>query len=344
MMNDSVADVDERGQRTPIVKEFLDELGAFAALRGKQAALAAAAAVMTIAVAGASVARAGPLDTDPVVAGPDGTAPLAEPGIARRMNRLSPAAGQAGRTPGVRPAVPPYGEQLAVVPSPVPRSEPSQPLRIDVPCARIEASIGDGTVDLRGYARQGSDLSRLKHALLSIPGVKRVSNSTRQITDTLCRPIDLFAAYMATNGDSPRGPSIRANQEDGRYREGDKLVVSLTAPEHDSYVYVDYFSLGGNVIHLLPRAGAPTNLVPADRSLTLGHPGSTKQWVIGPPFGTDVIIVLASPVAVFSSMRREVERQEDYLPALQRNLDRIFDRLGSGRITADIFFITTSSR
>jgi hypothetical protein len=53
-------------------------------------------------------------------------------------------------------------------------------------------------------------------------------------------------------------------------------------------------------------------------------------------------MVLASPMPVFRSMRSEIEPQEDYLPALQRNLKHIIDGLGSSRITADFVFITTN--
>ncbi len=303
---------------------------------------AAGVALIVVAAASAAPDYSRRPDTVPVVADMDTGPPLTGSSSAQGLNRLPPGAGPSKAKRGIRPVQRPAGEQLAVAPSPVSRINPIQPLLFEVPCARIKASINDGTVDLRGYARAGSDLSRLNHALLSIPGIRKVSNFTRQISDTLCPPIDFFVSYLSTNHGSTRGPSIRAHKEDGRYVEGESLIFNLTAPDYKSYIYVDYFTLDGGVVHLLPKAGATINTVPANRSQTLGEPGSTKQWIIAPPFGIEILMVLASPMPIFWSRRSEVERQEDYLPALQRNLKRIMDGLGSSRITADFVFITTN--
>ena len=281
-------------------------------------------------------------DTAPVVADMDTGPPVTDSSSAQRLNRLPPGAGPSKVKRGIRPLQRPTGGQLAVAPSPVSRIKPIQPLLFEVPCARIKASINDGTVDLRGYARAGSDLSRLHHALLSIPGIRQVSNFTHQINDTLCPPIDFFASYLSTNHGSTGGPSIRAHTEDGRYVEGEPLIFNITAPDYKSYIYVDYFTLDGGVVHLLPQAGVPIDTVPANLSQTLGGPGSTKQWVIGPPFGIEILMVLASPMPIFWSMRDEIEPQGEYLPALQHNLKQIIDGLGRGQITADFVFITTN--
>jgi hypothetical protein len=198
-----------------------------------------------------------------------------------------------------------------------------------------------GTVSLSGYARAQSDLSRLRHKLLSIPGVKDVESHTNQIDKNLCAPIDFFSPYAETNRDAVRGLTIRTKNDAGEFVEGDKLVVNLAAPDYDSYIYVDYFALDGSVIHLLPQADRPRNLVPPGQSITLGDITSVKQWTIAPPFGTEFLVVLATPEPIFESVRNEVERQDEYLQALGRNLDRIAVPENDEKIIADMFFITT---
>ena len=230
--------------------------------------------------------------------------------------------------------------------SDTPRRPPLQVIRallINVPCARIEARVSAGTVRLSGYARARSDLSRLRQALLSIPGVNDVEIRTNQIEKNLCAPIDFFSPYTETDRNVARGLTIRTKNDSGEFVEGDKLIVNLTAPNYDSYIYVDYFALDGSVIHLRPQTDRQQNLVPKDKSITLGDIDSAKQWTIAPPFGTEFLVVLAASKPVFESVRDEVERQDEYLQALGRNLDRITVPVNNKKIVADILFIATKS-
>jgi hypothetical protein len=215
---------------------------------------------------------------------------------------------------------------------------------LDTPCARLEATISDGNVVLRGFAQERSDLSRLRHAILSIPGVQDVISETRQIAGALCPPIDFYKPFMATNQSLSRGLLIRTKNGTGSYTEGQKLVVDFTAPDYRSHIYVDYFTLDGYVVHLLPQRTTTENLVSARGSGTLGAQGAPRQWTIAPPFGTEVLMVMATPEPIFADVRDEVEAQKDYLPALERNLGRMLERIDRRQVTADLFFITTRPR
>jgi serine/threonine protein kinase len=275
---------------------------------------------------------------------PETVAPPAE--VTAALPARPPAETVAPPVPALppEPAVPSEREreQLAVIRPP--DIGEIQPLLINMPCARLEATISNGDVQLRGYAQARSDLSRLRHAILSIPGVQDVRSEIREIADALCPPIDFFRPYMATNETLSRGLSIRAKNGTGDYKEGQKLVVDFTGPDYQSHIYVDYFTLDGYVVHLLPQRSTLENRIAARGSGTLGAEGSPRQWTIAPPFGTEALMVLATPQSIFDAVREEVEKQEDYLPALRQQLENMTARVDRNRITADVFFITTRKR
>ena len=286
---------------------------------------------------------------DAQVAAPAPVAPVSPPAAVPPIAEPAPDAQVAAPAPvaPVSPpaAVPPIAEPPAVSPgSQVATIQPLQligPLLIDVPCARIEARMSAGTVRLSGYARADSDLSRLRQAILSIPGVKNVDSRMNQIGKNLCAPIDFYSPYIETDRDVVRGLTIRTKNDSGEFVEGDKLVVNITTPDYDSYIYVDYFALDGSVVHLRPQGNRPQNLVPTGQSITLGDINSAKQWTIAPPFGTEFLVVLATPKLIFESVRNEVEGQDEYLRELGWKLDRMAVPANNEKIIADIFFITT---
>ena len=267
----------------------------------------------------AQVAAPAPVAT---VSPPAAVPPIAEPAPDAQVAAPAPVA-----TVSPPAAVPPIAEPPAVSHgSQVANIQPLQlirPLLIDVPCARIEARMSAGTVRLSGYARADSDLARLRQALLSIPGVKDVDSRTNQINKSLCAPIDFFSPYIESDRDVVRGLTIRTKNDSGEFVEGDKLVVNITTPDYDSYIYVDYFALDGSVVHLRPQANRPQNLVPTGQSITLGDINSAKQWTIAPTFGTEFLVVLATPKLIFESVRNEVEGQDEYLRELGWKLDRM---------------------
>ena len=76
----------------------------------------------------------------------------------------------------------------------------------------------------------------------------------------------------------------------------------MRSPGYASFVYVDYFALDGGVAHLLPNIRARDNEAPASYEASIGSLGS---WVISKPFGTELIVMLATPEPVFAGLRPE---------------------------------------
>jgi hypothetical protein len=123
--------------------------------------------------------------------------------------------------------------------------------------------------------------------------------------------------------------------------EGDTLMVDVTTPNFESYVTVDYFVLDGSVVHLLPNLRARENLAPARYTATVGSLGN---WVIGKPFGNELLVIIATPVPPFNGLRPEAESGADYLRALDRQLAQISKARGIGAVAVDFLQISTRAK
>ena len=95
----------------------------------------------------------------------------------------------------------------------------------------------------------------------------------------------------------PNGGDFRLNVWTERggstvYSAGERLVVHVVA-ESTAYLQVDYYQADGQVVHLLPNP-LDTNLVVAGQTFSLGQPESSFQFNITPPFGAEMLMVIAS--------------------------------------------------
>jgi hypothetical protein len=106
-------------------------------------------------------------------------------------------------------------------------------------------------------------------------------------------------------------------------------------------VTVDYFVLDGKVVHLLPNPLERENLAPPHYTATIGSLGN---WVIGRPFGKEMLVLLATPVPPFQQLRPPSEPGADYLRALDQQLARIGREHGAASIAVDFLQITTSAK
>ena len=198
-------------------------------------------------------------------------------------------------------------------------------------CAGVSAEL---TADLRvavsGYVGSQRDRRRLQNQLAALDHVTRVDG------DVAVHPWPLCEAMGLVGGDA----SIRivANNPDGIYREGETLVVDVTVPRFDGFLYVDYFDNQGNVIHMLPSPVRPENTVSAGEQVTIGD-GDGRTYRIRPPLGTSMILAVMSPQKLFPLNRTEVEHARDYLTDLRRSLERVND--GPGPDAAVQFLMLT---
>jgi hypothetical protein len=183
--------------------------------------------------------------------------------------------------------------------------------------------------------------SRLQDSLRAIPGVKTLNVDVQQVNDDKCSVMKLFAPYWSRNHQAGGNTSIHTRQPNAELTEGDPLIVDIKTPGYDSHVYVDYYVLDGNVAHLVPSSRAKANQAPANYSATIGSMGN---WVISKPFGSELIVLLVTPVPLFNGMRPEYESRAEYLQAVENQLQQIAAKYGPDRVGVDFVQITTKPR
>jgi serine/threonine protein kinase len=305
-----------RELRTPTVNGFLKEIGARDARRrqplliGAGTALAAAAAALVVFVALRLLLPR------------HGTAPAAQ----------GPPASVA--------ATPPPAHSPPPAPAPPPTLAAISTVLAGVPCSALVPAIDGRVVSVQGYLAHSVGPARLKTMLAALPGVTRVELTLRDVDDAKCPLMRVLGRYWVASRTA--GVSLRLNPGSGRggnLAAGDTLMVDVATPDYQSYVSVDYFVLDGNVVHLLPNAAARENLAPPRYTATIGSLGN---WVIGPPFGTDMLVLVTTSVPLFEGLRPDAEPGSAYLRALDERLAAIAG--AHGAIAVDFLQITTHAR
>jgi hypothetical protein len=126
------------------------------------------------------------------------------------------------------------------------------------------------------------------------------------------------------------------------YFNSERFSIAVKAPTNfESYVYVDYYSTDETVGHLFPNTAETSNRLAPYSSYTVGQPNGPRPWEITPPFGRDLVTVIASKAQLFAQPRPESEPARTYLKDLRQALAR--DRSTSD-LAATFYFIQTQDR
>ncbi|RDK02787.1 serine/threonine protein kinase [Paraburkholderia lacunae] len=256
-----------------------------------------------------------------------------------------PSAATVASTP-ISPVSPPTaGPPAAQPPPPVPKPALTMaavaPVLAQVSCSALAGSAHDHSLTVRGYVSQRYGAARLKDTLAALPGVDTLALEVEPLADDKCDAIKALAPYWVRNWQGGHVAGLHVRPPGGQLSEGDPLVVDVTTPAYDSYVNLDYYQLDGSVVHMVPSPRAKDNQAPPRYAATIGSAG---DWIISKPFGTEMVVLLITPVPLFDKPRPESEAHADYLRALDTRLAQIGGKYGQDHIVADFAQITTKPR
>jgi serine/threonine protein kinase len=199
-------------------------------------------------------------------------------------------------------------------------------------CAILSGDVGDGgSVALNGLA--GNQLVEdLRWGLTSFVPTGQIEWGVIGVDPVFCPALNALHPTTPAFGASG-GPRLGLQMANGATRLADPapIRVQLTMPDFPSWLHVDYVAHNGVVQHLYPQLAEPKNAITADQPRTfapgtpvhLGHP----SWQIGPPYGTDMIIAIASSDPLFDHARpTNAEAADVYLRDLQTAVDDLRQR------------------
>jgi hypothetical protein len=240
-----------------------------------------------------------------------------------------------------------------------PPADPSDAIRTEVaafvsqlPCSMLGGDVRDGAVQFTGIAGPVA-LENLHQKLAGmglsnpdpLPGVTLVEPRFCSLENFL-RPL---ARPFGGAGD---GLALHLADDPPWLLNNDPIRPRVTMPNFRGILRVDYLDRDGNVQHLFPQIADPSQHLAGDRArrmepgevLNLGEKSPDNPgWTVGPPFGTDVIIAVASEDALFDHARpANVEKAEVYLRDLKRGVE--FARSRGARVTATAIAVRTKEK
>ena len=174
-----------------------------------------------------------------------------------------------------------------------------------------------------------------------MPGVQTLNLDVQTLSDDKCDVVKLISPYWSGRRSATALTTIHTRAPGAQLTEGTPLIVDITTPPYDTYVYVDYYMADGKVVHMVPSQRAKANQAPASYTAAVGSLG---DWVISKPFGTELIVLLTTPAPLFDALRPESEPRQDYLRALDRQLGPMAAKHGESHIGADMVQISTNPR
>ncbi|WP_179402634.1 serine/threonine protein kinase [Burkholderia guangdongensis] len=323
----------DRATRTPSVQAFLEGMRVLE--RASPMPSARVAAIGACAAAVVAVAWYG----YQALSRPGGERhPEASP-LAQSSATAGNPGGAAGSAPvaSVQPA--PAAPNNAVSSTPPAVSLPSVLTALaGIPCSALDASVRDRALQVRGYLDGGAGIAKLRAALGGIPGAQTASLDVQPVESQNCEVVNAFAPYWKSNRAAAHRASIRTKPPDATLTEDNPLVIDITTPAFNSYVYVDYYVLNGSVVHLVPSSHERDNQAPPDYAATIGSMG---DWVIGRPFGTEMVVLVVTPAPLFDTVRPPSEPRAAYLAAVGQRLKQFEATYGADRVAADFMQITT---
>ena len=331
----------DREKRTPSVDQFISNLRGNHMHSLRPTLIAAGILAIALAVAGIGYTLWTRYGHEPVasLSAPPTPEASRREGSANMEPEIS-----AHRLPqAVEPTRPPQAPTQIPVPE-TPLVLPGTVERVlsNVRCSALKAVVDGRTLVVEGYFGDRQTLAAALEPLAQAAGSLAVSmDQVREMDPLYCRPLEVLRPFVEANQDRNLSLAVSDSGTDGRLYAGDQLILTIKAPDRYSYVYVDYFSLDGNVVHMLPSPASKDNRLAASGQTTLGNGGPGGSWTVGEPFGTELITVISSPKPLFSKVRQEVEPAAGYLADLQKSLARVGSDAANAGIIADVSFIHT---
>jgi serine/threonine-protein kinase len=210
----------------------------------------------------------------------------------------------------------PPAEQKAAVPQVLPLSAATMNNVVEksfekMSCTLVSATVQDdgeiANVKLTGLLANPALAGAIAHMLTTYPANFKFDNEIQTMTGPYCGAMDAIRPYRTVIGDS--GLTLALTGGDRPLHNNEVISVDETLAPGTSYIETDYFQGDGTVYH--PPA---PKLVPGQTAVT------EQIGAVGAPYGTDLMIAIASSAPLYATPRKPLEKDTDYLPALTQAL------------------------
>jgi tRNA A-37 threonylcarbamoyl transferase component Bud32 len=224
-------------------------------------------------------------------------------------------------TPSVTPVTPPAVQPKTPAVTPPVITPPAPPALTgdqvmaavnstlaSLPCTLLTVSgtlnAGTGTLTIHGIAGAGAPQAALTAAEKSLPAQVSIADQVQTIDGPYCDALNAIRPYSQLFGNS--GVTLSLTGGTRLLHNNDAIGADETLPAGTTVVETDYFQGDGTVYH------------PPAPKLSPGQTAVSNQiGTVSAPYGTDLMLAVASSVPLFTTARTQLESDTDYLPALR---------------------------
>ncbi len=211
-----------------------------------------------------------------------------------------------------------------------------------IDCAPL-TTIDDGqSIRVTGFMSSETELDQLKSSIASMADIGSVSYQIVITTPSFCDILKVSLPLHERNSIESAGASISVDGNAVVLEEGDKVVLQATAPQFESYVYVVYLQENGDLINLVPSETDRDNKRGISEDFSIGDQPDQLSFSVAPPYGDDLVMLIASSEPLFSEPRPLTETGSVFAAALADSIAHLLD--GEGKVVADLVFLRTSAR
>ena len=209
-------------------------------------------------------------------------------------------------------------------------------------CSRLEIRRSSATdAALHGWVADQANLDSLNNLLRAAPPGSRVTSDVRLRPWPQCEA--LMTLSDGVSGD--HGMTITTVDHPGtEFESGTRLVMQVKTPDFPSYLYVTYIPANGDAVLLYKPRGIVPQALPPRTVVNLGGGDDPRVFKIGPPYGAEMVIAVATASPLFTDGIPASATERDYLTALRKTLlykpdpkqpDRVVDASALALTTRD---------
>jgi hypothetical protein len=215
------------------------------------------------------------------------------------------------------------------LPQPFTRATPPTPLSqprteaVDDQAKVLEVIRPDPLLALLRQPSNSEDASQLDRVVSSPPQppLERQPKTphSEPHSELTQRVVDLMRHHFPNGGAFPLRVWINEGSQEV-YTEGEHLLVHVWSAQ-SAHLQMDYYQADGQVVHLLPHS-LDHNRVEAGEIFSWGKPNNTFQFTVVPPFGVEMLTVVASRSPLDTSQDGPtIEPAAQYLERLDKRLE-----------------------
>lgn len=141
--------------------------------------------------------------------------------------------------------------------------------------------------------------------------------STFPASAQFCHAADIARSFAPASADEKLQMSLHGAAA-SRLIEGQPIQLDLDMPDFEGELRIDYLTDGGaTVAHAVPLTGMPARYR-ANADAKVGPEGNGVIGTVSGPYGTDLILGIASSTPLFTTTRPSEEQAGQYLDQLQQ--------------------------